>query len=81
MKKGSVAVKDFGKVTIDTENWDESLKAYICAIFDVYANKFPTIDVKTEDKKEFTEMIYHDIEGRIKGFFGERILKRFFDEE
>jgi hypothetical protein len=74
MNKDGVIFKDFGKVTTDTENRDESLKAYICAILDVHAIEFDDIiqGVKAKNQKEaFTEMIYHDIEVRIKRFFKE----------
>lgn len=73
-EKNGVIFKDFRKVTTDTENRDESLKAYICAILDVPAIKFDDIikDVKTKNqKKTFTEMICHDIEWRIRRFFEE----------
>jgi hypothetical protein len=74
MKKDGVIFKDFGKITTDTENRDERLKAYICAILDVSEIQFDGIikGIKTEkEKKGFIDMIYNDIEGRIGKFFKE----------
>lgn len=58
----------------DTENRDERLKSYICAILDVPAIQFDDIikGIKTAKQKEgFIDMVYHDIEGRIEKFFRE----------
>lgn len=74
MKKDGVIFKDFGKITTDTENRDERLKAYICAIFDVSEIQIDDImkDIKTEKAKEvFIDMICNDIKGRIKKIFRE----------
>jgi hypothetical protein len=75
MKKDRVIFKDFGKITTDTELRDEALKAYICAIHDVYAIQFDDIlkSIKTEkDKKAFISMICNDMNGRIERFYNER---------
>jgi hypothetical protein len=71
MKKDGVIFKDFGRITTETENRDERLKAYVCAILDVSEIHFDDIikGIKTEKEKEaFIEMICNDIEGRIARF-------------
>lgn len=72
MKRDKVIFKDFGRIMTDTENRDERLKAYICAILDVPEIEFDDIikGIKTEKEKEsFTDMICNDIKGRIEKFF------------
>lgn len=72
MKKDKVVYKDFEKSTTDTENRDETLKAYICAIHDVPTIEFDDIikAVKTEKAKEaFINIICNDIKGRLGKFF------------
>lgn len=71
MKKDNLVFKDFGKKTTDTENRDEKLKSYICAILDVSEIEFDDIikRIRTENEKEsFINMICNDIDGRIKKF-------------
>lgn len=75
MEKDKVIFKDFGKITTDTENRDEKLKAYICAILDVSEIQFDDIikGVKTETENEaFIDMICHDVKGRTDRFFRAR---------
>lgn len=72
MKKDKVIFKDFGKITTDTENRDEILKAYICAILDISEIEFDDVikDIKTKNEKEaFMDMIFNDIKGRVEKFF------------
>ena len=74
MEKGKVIFKDFGKVTTDTKNRDEGLKAYICAILDVPQIQFDDIikGIKTEqEKKAFIDLILNDTKGRIERFIKE----------
>ena len=74
MEKGKVIFKDFGKITTDTENRDESLKAYICAILDASVIEFDDIikGINTDKEKEaFIDMVYNDAKGRINRFFKE----------
>ncbi len=71
MKKDGVVFKDFGKKTTDTENRDEKLKAYLCAILDVPEIQINDIieDVKIKKQNEaFIDMICNDIKGRIERF-------------
>ena len=72
MKKDKIIFKDFGRITTDTENRDERLKAYICAILDISEIEFDYLikDIKIENEKEaFIDMIFNDIKGRIERFF------------
>lgn len=74
MKKDRVIYKDFGKIMTDTENRDEGLKAYICAILDVPQIQFDDIikDIKTEKSKEaFIHMLSNDLKVRTNKFFNE----------
>lgn len=72
MKKDKIIFKDFGKITTDTEDRDERLKAYICAILDISEIEFDDVikDIKTKNEKEaFMDMIFNDIKGRVEKFF------------
>lgn len=74
MKKDGVIFKNFGKITTDTENRDERLKAYICAILDVSEIQFDDVikGIKTKKSKEgFIDMICNDMKGRIEKFLKE----------
>lgn len=72
MKKDKIIFKDFGRITTDTEDRDERLKAYICAILDISEIEFDEVikDIKTKNEKEaFIDMIFNDIKGRVEKFF------------
>lgn len=72
MKKDKIKFKDFGRITTDTEDRDERLKVYICAILDISEIEFDDVikDIKTKNEKEaFMDMIFNDIKGRVEKFF------------
>ena len=72
VKKDKIIFKDFGRITTDTEDRDERLKAYICAILDSSEIEFDDVikDIKTKNEKEaFMDMIFNDIKGRVEKFF------------
>ena len=76
MEKSKVMFKDFGKGQRikDKENRDEALKAYICAIYDVYPIEFTDIikHIQTEkDKESLIKLIYDDMKPRIERFVKE----------
>ena len=73
--ENEVIFKDFGKRTTDTENRDEKLKSYICAVLDIDDFDFDNIksDFKSiKEKEHLIKIICNDVVTRSNRLFRER---------